>query len=291
MDLRQAIAALVFAGIAHAQSVEQRVQEGSVLSAPAARAIEEALTKNPQDLAARTKLLGYYFHQWMSVGEDAARAARRRHLLWLIKNHPENPAVVVWESTLDPRNTALADPEGYDQIHKIWEAIIATSTNPYAIANAGRFLQLSDKPLAEKAFLRAIALDPRNGEFPWRLGFLYGLGVVGVDALAFNGQPASVDPLEADGPFAKRSRTELERSGSATMVAVAANVITRHGWILAPSDKVRSAYLDTAEKLYRRAVELDPANPQWKQMLNQTQTLRSQLQAEDPAPRRLRTNP
>jgi tetratricopeptide (TPR) repeat protein len=293
VDLRQAVAGLALAASlaagARAQaSIEQQVQDGSVLSPAAARSLEDALSKNPHDLTARTKLLGYYFHQWMAVGEEQTRASRRRHILWFVKNHPEHPAIVQWEATLDPKNTAIADPEGYEQVKKIWTAIIESSPNSYAIANAGRFFQLTDKPLAEKAFLRAIAIDPRNGEWPWRLGFLYGLAVVGVDALAFNGQPASVDPLEPDGPFAKHARAQLEKSTSSVMLAVAANVITRHGWILAPSDKVRSSYLDTAEKLYRRATEIDPANPQWKQLLTQTQAMRSQLQAEEPGGARRR---
>src|SRR3954447_22041962 len=73
------------------QSPEQLVQQGANLSMAAAQELEAQLEKNPEDLSARAKLLGYYWYEWMKPGEAVAKASRRRHILWLIEHHPESP--------------------------------------------------------------------------------------------------------------------------------------------------------------------------------------------------------
>jgi hypothetical protein len=63
------------------------------------------------------------------------------------------------------------------------------------------------------------------------------------------------------------------------LLAVAGNVIARYGTILAPSERDRVGYLRRAEELYARAQMLDPGNPSWKQMLQQTRAWRAQMQS------------
>src|SRR3954465_15703391 len=72
-------------------SPDQQVQQGARMSSATAQELESQLEKNPEDLAARAKLIGYYYYQWMRPGEAAAKAARRKHTLWLIEHHPEAP--------------------------------------------------------------------------------------------------------------------------------------------------------------------------------------------------------
>src|SRR5262245_60645711 len=49
--------------------------------------LEELLTKYPDDLAARTRLLGYYFVPRPTT--PGATESRHRHIFWIIKNRPE----------------------------------------------------------------------------------------------------------------------------------------------------------------------------------------------------------
>src|SRR5262245_37956007 len=49
--------------------------------------LEELLTKYPDDLSARTKLLGYYFVPRPIT--PGATESRHRHIFWIIKNRPE----------------------------------------------------------------------------------------------------------------------------------------------------------------------------------------------------------
>src|SRR5260370_671163 len=101
------------------RSPEQLMQQGATISLGSAQELETQLEANPEDLGARAKLLGFYYYQWMRPGEDQAKAARRRHILWLIEHHPESPVTGLGEATLDENGTSMADPEGYQQARKL----------------------------------------------------------------------------------------------------------------------------------------------------------------------------
>lgn len=267
---------------------EQAVKDGANLTRFDAKQAERELEAKPYDPVPRAKLLGYYFYQWMNVGQEEAKAARRRHILWVIENQPESSTAGLYEATLEPRGHQLADEEGFFKARDLFEAYMQgpRGANPRLLGNIGKFFQLHDRALAESALLKAAEIDPQNGEWRWRLGYLYGLGILGIDGLAFNGQPASIDPLEADGPFAAKAREALKSSTSALELAVAGNVIARWGTMLAPSEIARVAHLNDATKLYRRAQELEPGNPSWKQMLQEAEALKLRMQPADPGSER-----
>ena len=142
--------------------------------------------------------------------------------------------------------------------------------SPYVLGNVAKFFQMSDKPLAESALLQAKAIQPENGEWDWRLGYLYAMGIMGVDALGVNGQPTSADPFAASGPFAAKARTALAESNSGTM--------------LAPTERGKVEYVDDAIKLVQRAKLAEPANPSWPQFLAQLQAFKLQVQSPAPKP-------
>src|SRR5438128_2370025 len=64
---------------------------GTRLSDAEAQALERQVKAAPNDVAARSQLLGYYFRRvWTS---PEARTARDQHVLWLIRNQPETPVL------------------------------------------------------------------------------------------------------------------------------------------------------------------------------------------------------
>ncbi len=265
-------------------SPEQMVQQGANLSQAAAQALEAQLEKNPEDLTARAKLLGYYWYGWMKPGEAAAKAARRRHILWLIEHHPDSPVTGLEEAAIAESGNSLVDPEGYQQAREKWLSLReANKDNAAVLGNLAKFFQMSDKNLAESALLQAHALQPQNGEWDWRLGYLYAMGILGVDALGVNGQPTSVDPIAAAGPFAAKARKALAESKSGTMLAVAASILWRYGTMLAPLERVKLEWVDDAIKLVQQAKAADPTNPSWPQFLAQLLAFRQQV--ESPAPK------
>jgi hypothetical protein len=93
-----------YASIAH---------EGGRLGKADAEKLEAALAGNPDDLATRSKLLGFYFLGAVRlIGPEAAIAARRRHILWLIERHPGSEVLTLVVASIDPAGHALADRDG-----------------------------------------------------------------------------------------------------------------------------------------------------------------------------------
>ena len=259
-------------------SPEQLAEQGSTMSRYEAEELETLLQKQPHNLDARTKLLGYYFYQWMPLGEQVAKQNRRKNILWLIQNHPDAQVLSIFEASIDPKGHEMADPDTYAKAKQLWQAqMLAKPDNARVFGNAAKFFQLHDKELSEKALLRAIEIEPMSGEWQWRLGYLYGLGILGVDGLAYNGQPTSLDPLGAQGPFAVKAKKVLESTTHPMTLAVAANVIYRYGTMLAPSEKVRIEHIEHAEKLFLKAKEIDPNNPTWANMLQQMKGVKQQM--------------
>jgi hypothetical protein len=261
------------------RSPEQLMQQGATLSLGSAQDLEAALEGNPEDLAARAKLLGFYYYQWMRPGEAESKAARRRHILWLIEHHPESGVTGLGEATIDENGTSMADPEGYRQARKLWLALMDSGNrNAGAFGNLARFFQITDKELAEKALLKAKALQPENREWDWRLGYVYGLGVLGVDAMGLNGQPTSADPYAQKGPFAERARKALAESRSGVMLDVAASILWRYGTILTPSVPKKLDFMDQAIQWIRQASAAEPGNPNWALTLSQLEASKRRLQ-------------
>jgi hypothetical protein len=174
----------------------------------------------------------------------------------------------------------MADGEGYGQAKKLWLGHMNSGTaTAAALGNMGRFFQMADKDLAEKAFLQARAMQPRNYEWDWRLGYLYGMGVLGVDNLGLNGQPTSVDPFMQKAPFAERSRKALAESKSGVMLEVAASILWRYGTMLTPSEEQKVEIMDQAIKLMEQAKAAEPSNPNWQLVLLRLQAYKKQLQS------------
>jgi hypothetical protein len=263
---------------------EQLMEQGSNLGPAAAQELEAQIEKNPEDLTARTKLIGYYYYQWMQPGEEAAKAARRKHILWLIEHHPDSPILNLAEVPIEEIGNSLADPEGYKQARQLWlSQMEARKTDAAMLGNLAKFFQMTDKYLAESALLQAKAVQPHNAQWDWQLGYLYGMGILGVDAMGLNGQPTSVDPIAATGPFAAKSRKALAESRSGTMLAVAAQILWRYGTMLAPTGIGKLDWLDESAKLIQQAKLAEPNNAAWTQLLSQIEA--SRQQAVLPAPK------
>ena len=79
-----------FAQEADEVSAARIVREGRQLPKSEVEQLESALNDHPDDVATRTKLLGFYFHSALPLyGHDATIEARRRHILWLIEPIPK----------------------------------------------------------------------------------------------------------------------------------------------------------------------------------------------------------
>ena len=191
------LAVILFAVQAHAQAPRPQ------LSSAQAQQFETTLKNNPQDRAARSALLNYYF---LNSAFPAAVAipARRRHILWLIENAPSDELAGTSAATIDAAGPRLADPQGFKLASAAWRVQTAKpDVTAAALANAAYFFKLSDKPFTISLLERAVALDPGNKDISAGLGQAYAMAIMGVTMVNKNGYP-----LGADLPrFSRRSQS------------------------------------------------------------------------------------
>lgn len=255
-------------------------REGYRLTKPEAEALESALAGNPEDLATRTKLLGFYFRGAVRLyGPEATIAARRRHILWVIEHHPGSEVAQLSEVTIDASGHALADKDGYEQASKLWmQQAQRHGSDAAVLGNAARFFQLADKEQAAGLLKRAQQAAPHDGQWSARLGYLYALGILGVDMVNQNGLPTSHNAAEAKGILAGRAREELASSTDANMLGTAGGILGQYGLMMGAMFRERFTvdYAPLAEAYLTKAQQLDPANPNWPLALEQYRKLRQE---------------
>ena len=260
-------------------SYEQIARRARDLSKLEAEKLEAALNSNPDDLSARAKLLGFYFYNGRKIyGIETTIAARRRHILWLIEHQPASEAAGMPFATFD-RSFGLDDKDGQEQASKLWtEQAQQHGSDPAVLGNAAFFLQLADRGQAEALLKQAQQAAPKSEWWSARLGHLYALGILGIDALNQNGLPMSHDPAVATGEFAKHARAELEKATDAHMLGTAGWIMAQYGLILRGMfrDRFGVDYVPLAEALLGRAQELQPANAAWPNMLERFRKMRSE---------------
>jgi TonB family protein len=247
-------------------------REGYKFTNEQAASLEEAVARTPDDLDGRARLLGYYFAPGsQALGVEAPIQARRRHILWLIGNHPDSALLMTSEATLDARGQSLADPEGYDQARKAWIALTANANkdaSAFVLGNAGRFFQLHDRALAVQCFARARQLDPENAVWIAMQGSVMAFAVVGITGMNQNGFPRAADPAEARSDIAKSIRRELETTKDTALMKAAAAELMARGFMAQSMTRAQTGEapavdaLALAESLLKRAQELDPGNPE-----------------------------
>jgi tetratricopeptide (TPR) repeat protein len=178
------IASLLFAPICPAETGDpiQNAMAGTKLSAEQAEELETVLEGNPDDLTTRTKLLGYYFPARHRGGD--ARAQHRKHVLWVVRNHPGSDLAALPYCELN----SYSDPEGFVEAKKLWlKQIEAHPQDPKVLGNAGTFFTIQDMDLAAKLLTRAQQAEPNNPAWADKLGHLFSMS---------NGKDAAARSLE-----------------------------------------------------------------------------------------------
>jgi tetratricopeptide (TPR) repeat protein len=156
-----------------ATDVNMLTMSGGKLSAEEAAGLEGKLERDPDDMDARAKLLGYYMRR--AFRDPAAREAKQESVLWLIENAPESEVLSIPAGQLNPG----LDGDAYARGKRLWtEALEDDPENPAILGNSAKFFLMHDRALAESSLLKAKSLDPENPEWPQSLGQLYSLGMM-----------------------------------------------------------------------------------------------------------------
>jgi len=273
-------AALTLSGLsARAQTLPQATQsarDGRALSPQQVSDLEEGLKTDPDDLGARTRLLGYYYSSSLRItSAEATRAARRRHILWIIEHRPEAEVTRLSETTIDPTGHALADPDGYNDARRLWLRQVDLHKNDARVfVHAARFLRLSDKANSLSLLKKAMQLEPGNAEIASELGYTYAITALGITMINNNGLPMGADPAQATSPIAKTAIDELRASSNPVVIAVAGNILSQYGVMISAATKGAINQDALAEELLLRSEALDPGNPGPPGALSQLYSLR-----------------
>ena len=158
--------------LAIADIVRALLKEGASLTTDQAADLEARLGDDPQDMAARTRLLGFYGHQARRGGASSvAYTSLRSHVLWLIHNEPKSEALTAPPSPLLEFNRVL-DPEKYVEGKRAFLAHLENEPNDLTLLrHTADFVSYRDRTLAIELGKRARSLDSSNPEWTIRLAF------------------------------------------------------------------------------------------------------------------------
>lgn len=241
--------------LARAQVEAQLIRAARTMPPAEVSALEEKLRAEPGDLAALKRLLLHYapdVNGGQPAEQTTALEARRRLVLALIANHPEDDLAGSWAARIftgppDP----LPDPEGYAQARAAWLSRAADPTaSARLLGHAASFLDVADKAEAEQLLLRARALEP-DGPWTQRLGRLYAMALLGSTASTPMNVVRAHSAEEADSPFARSVRAKLEASPDADLLATTGLALLSAGprdWTFDP-DALGRAWIDRAVQL------------------------------------------
>jgi hypothetical protein len=128
--------------------------------------LEADIRKAPDDIDRRLKLIGYY--DWN--GRSSLDHLRlRTHVLWMVENHPEHPAVAE-PSLRDLRD----DPEGTAQMSALWYKNVATCDTSIAVLkSAEKFFFGKDPAEADRLIHCLSEKEPNNPHWANELAQLY----------------------------------------------------------------------------------------------------------------------
>jgi tetratricopeptide (TPR) repeat protein len=197
--------------------------------------LEKKVTATPADLELRSRLL----HHYMTDRAPEARAARARHVLWILAHAPESEIAGRPEAQVD----RIMDSEAYEQARSLWLAHLeASGGNPKILGNAAGFFLLSERERARDLLQRGRELEPSNPRWSERLAHLDMLAARRPGSEARDSARKALEEFESALSLIK---DDTRRFYSLADVAEAAR--------LAGSDEKARDY---ADELLRRAEEL-----------------------------------
>ena len=139
-------------------------QTGQTMTAQDAKALEDGLAKNPDDLSAREKLLDYYYQAGIGSRSPDIEKKREAQIFWLIEHHPE--ADVSWASEagiMPDRREGSVD--AYQHAKELWlQQVEKHASDVHVILHAADFFLLTDHEETSELMQKALEIAPTNME-------------------------------------------------------------------------------------------------------------------------------
>ena len=236
--------------------VFELLKSGAALTAVQVNEREQVLAKDSTKEEERIELLAYYASRPAAMELEAIKAARLRHILWLVQHDPKSGLglfmVVNGAYRVNCRGDELADADGYRQVRELW------------VEQASRFL--GDDQIQKQAVQAVEYCDPEKAESWLRekrnyrgVGELYATTVLGITGLSYqNNDPAGSDADLRAGAYAIRMRKMLEAATDRELLKSAAGTLLREGAILWSDGKLDWDYTSLGNALLDKVRPLQP---------------------------------
>ncbi|HEY2384584.1 MAG TPA: hypothetical protein VGK48_25690 [Terriglobia bacterium] len=192
------------------------------MNAAAIDELEKKVAEDPGNLDLRLQLL-FIYEKPMARGELQLKfmLARRRHILWLITNYPEDELAGSPAAIIRTRETSFttADPEGYTEAKQLWFSQLENKPiNVAILANAANAFEIDDNHLAGQLLEQARIVQP-NRRLTAQLARVYVLALVGATAAipvstgySYNIAVQGNDTALTNDVFANEIRRKLDAS-------------------------------------------------------------------------------
>jgi thiol-disulfide isomerase/thioredoxin len=250
----RSLVALLFTGVLFAQTVPT----------PAARIaeLEKVVEANPNDAAARTRLLSMYSAVAMT-NAAGVKLPRRQQILWFIENRPADLVLRIGPAALEPSGQAMADPEGYQLATAAWKKRFAGEPPAAGVyANAIHFFQLWEPEYARKLTGEGLGRYPKDADIGSAAGEFDALTILGAKGRDRFNRILAFDDALAKSDAAQVARREIETSTNADLLARAGAVLAAEslGLTRVGKEKVAAAAVSLALESAERALKLEPEN-------------------------------
>jgi beta-lactamase regulating signal transducer with metallopeptidase domain len=213
-------------------------------------ALEQQLSRSPEDFAARLKLIAYFTRADRLDAPDS-RSRKIDLLLWLVEHRPDSE---ILGSPYAILSQADLMPDQLLQAQQWWAAATGPGqTDARIFWNAANFNQQVDRPSYIAFLERAVALAPDNQHYAVPLGLLYAGAI-----LTVNPQSMYHDAFGPDPEFARHAAEVLDSTRNPYIVEPAVKLFQSEFNRSLTMGSGNAPLRALAERYFQRAKALDP---------------------------------
>jgi TonB family protein len=219
--------------------------------------LEQETARNPDSIPAHVRALEAYAAA-APLARDDYRAARLRHIQFLIQANPSSDLVSTSIAWVGSSGVPYANAEDHASVRALWLAQVSDHIDdPSVILNALRFLAVEDKQQAEDLFIRTMAEMPSEVRIASHLGFFYAAGLAGADTL--DGRVlANLSDQERVG-WSDHCRAQLDKTLNTRVLMGAATALPNVAMRRTGGGPTFEGLVKYSEQLRSRAATLDGA--------------------------------
>ncbi len=215
-----------------------------------AAVLARRLAKDPDDSAARLKLIAYSMRA-DRAGLSESRNQRAQLVFWLVEHRPDSE---ILGSPYAIFSAGDLTPDQVQRAMRLWKsATEKRQSDARVMWNAANFYRVYDRGLHVAFLERAVVLAPGNENYARELGLLYA-GVI----LTANPQSMYRDPAGADPALARRAAHELDNTQNAFVLEAAVRLFQSEYNRSQMLGKANASPGELAQRYFQRAKALDP---------------------------------